>query len=89
MKYEIISQSDFEIMNKYLSEHINDFVNVEGACKILCVSKSWLYKATASCSIPHYKIGTKLIFNINELLDFVESKRIKVVNHEFFEQRTI
>ena len=55
------------------------FVNVERACEILGVSKSWLYKATSRCILPHFKIGNKLLFKIDELLKFIETNRTETV----------
>jgi excisionase family DNA binding protein len=66
-------------MNKILSDEIYEFVNVEIACKILNVSKSWLYKATSSRRLKHYKIGGKILFNINELNDYLLSQRVEAV----------
>jgi excisionase family DNA binding protein len=70
-------------MNKIKNKHIADekfgFVDAVRACQILGVSKSWLYKSTARCSIPHFKIGNKLMFKIDELLKYIEDNRIDVV----------
>ena len=55
------------------------FVNLERACQILGMSRSWLYKATSRCEIPHYKIGSKLVFKIDELLKFMEGNRNQII----------
>ena len=54
-------------------------VDVDDASAILGKSKSWLYKATSRCTLKHFKIGNKLLFKIDELLEFVEANRTEIV----------
>ena len=66
-------------MKKVIPDEKFGFVNADRACEILGVSKSWLYKATSRCILPHFKIGNKLLFKIDELLKFVEANRTEIV----------
>jgi hypothetical protein len=54
-------------------------VDVDDASALLGKSKSWLYKSTSLCIIPHFKIGNKLLFKIDELLKFVEANRTEIL----------
>lgn len=50
------------------------YTDLNGAVRITGLSKSKLYKLSANLEIPHYKpTGGKLIFKIQELLDFIEA----------------
>lgn len=51
------------------------FVDVEDACNIIGVSPSWVYKATATRKLTHYKVGGRLLFKISDLIDFVEKNK--------------
>lgn len=51
-------------------------LDVEDAAEVLGKSISWLYKATSRCNIPHFRVGGKLIFKIDELLKYVQDNRI-------------
>ena len=66
-------------MKKVIPDEKFGFVNADRACQILGVSKSWLYKATSRCTLKHFKIGNKLLFKIDELLEFVEANRTETV----------
>lgn len=49
------------------------FTDIEGATKILGLSKSKIYKACSELSLSHYKPGGRLLFKISELLAWIES----------------
>lgn len=47
------------------------------------MSKSRLYKLTASNSIPNYKIGNKLLFSVEELDQWLNNQIVKNENDSF------
>ena len=48
------------------------YLTSKEASEMLRISSSKLYKMTMQKSIPHYKCGGKVLFKVNELMDFVE-----------------
>lgn len=42
--------------------HIKEILSFEEACAFLNFSKSYLYKLTSSCAIPHYKPSGKMVY---------------------------
>jgi excisionase family DNA binding protein len=51
----------------------NRYMTVNEVSELLRISKSKIYKMTMNSAIPHYKVGSKLLFKKQELIDFVES----------------
>jgi len=52
-----------------------EFLNFKEVLELLCVSRSTLYKLSASGKIPHYKpTGGKLFFKRTELLNWIIQK---------------
>lgn len=49
------------------------YTDIDGASKILGLSKSKIYKACATLLIPHYKPFGKLMFKISELILQIEA----------------
>lgn len=43
------------------------FLTIDEAAARLRVSKSYLYKKTASHNVPHYRIGRRVFFDPDEL----------------------
>lgn len=68
-------------MKNNLLEERFGFVSLNRACQILGMSKSWIYKATSNCILPHYKIGNRLIFKIDDLINFLEGTRINEIKN--------
>ncbi|MEO6190257.1 MAG: helix-turn-helix domain-containing protein [Saprospiraceae bacterium] len=57
------------------------YMSLEEAAEFLSISKSELYKKTASQSIPHYKLSRRLIrFEINELKNYMNSFKVEPIN---------
>ena len=48
------------------------YLTSKEASEMLRISSSKLYKMTMQKTIPHYKCGGKVLFKVNELMDFVE-----------------
>lgn len=55
-----------------------DALDVEGAAKRLGMSVSWVYKATASGTIPYFKIGRAVRFD-GAKLDAYKAARAREV----------
>ncbi|MBF9018633.1 MULTISPECIES: helix-turn-helix domain-containing protein [unclassified Oceanispirochaeta] len=43
----------------------------------LNLSKATLYKYTSEARIPHYKIGSRILFNVAELDEWLEDRKVK------------
>ena len=55
------------------------FLTIEDVEKMLYIKKQTLYRMTCSKQIPHYKIGGKLLFKREDILSFVESKKVEPI----------
>jgi len=55
-----------------------EFIGIEEACRYLDIAKPTIYQRTFKKTIPHYKIGRKILFKISELKTYVESFKINV-----------
>ncbi len=53
------------------AEQQPDWLDIEGACKLLNLSKSAVYKRTMNRELPFYKFGKKLMFRYSELTAFI------------------
>jgi excisionase family DNA binding protein len=51
---------------------ITQYMTLKEASQFLRISLSKIYKMTSVKSIPHYKVGGKILFKPQELIDFVE-----------------
>ena len=61
--------------NLYLNKNVLSF---DEASKFLNLSKSYLYKLTSACLIPHYKPqGKMLYFDKNELEEWLRQNPVK------------
>jgi excisionase family DNA binding protein len=47
------------------------YLDVDGAAAFLACSKNRIYALTSSQRIPHYKDGSRLLFDRSELREFV------------------
>ena len=54
------------------------FTGIEGVSLITGWSKSSIYKNCAKKFLPHYKIGGKVIFKIEEIISFIENGKCEV-----------
>jgi excisionase family DNA binding protein len=48
------------------------YMTLKEASQFLRISLSKIYKMTSVKGIPHYKVGGKILFKPQELIDFVE-----------------
>ncbi len=69
---------------KYHPDPSYGYVDVDGAARLLGISKSKLYKMTADGKLPCYKPAGKLYFKISELHHWIEtnSETIKYIKYE-------
>ena len=49
------------------------FLDMDGVCTYLMVSKSNIYKKVANKEIPHHKIGKKTLFDVDEINEWVKN----------------
>lgn len=49
------------------------FYDIEGISEYLTMSKSCIYKKVAANEIPHHKIGSRTLFDIDEINLWVRS----------------
>ena len=52
------------------------YVGITGACQITGWSVSSLYKAVAKGTITHYKPNGRILFKIDELVQWIEKSRV-------------
>lgn len=57
-----------------MSDLSDSFLNVDEACELLRIKKSWLYQNHDLCGVPSHRIGRKLIFKRSELIDWASSR---------------
>jgi excisionase family DNA binding protein len=53
------------------------FLDINGAMRLLGISKSKIYKMTADGKLPCYKPAGKIYFKVSELQEWIETKPIK------------
>ncbi len=80
-----MESNPFSVINEKLAEiqrRINlpekpaeDWLDINGACDLLKLSKSAIYKRTMEQSIPFYKTGKKLLFKRSELEEYIAGFR--------------
>lgn len=49
------------------------FLDIEGVSDYLAISKSFIYKKVAAKEIPYHKIGSRTLFDIDEINMWVKS----------------
>lgn len=55
--------------------------NIDDLCRYTGLSKSWVYKKTASSQIPHYKPSAKiLIFRKDEIDDWLLKNPVRLMD---------
>lgn len=52
------------------------FLDVKGVCNHTSLSKSTIYKKVAADEIPHYKVGAKILFDVDEINRWVKGCKI-------------
>ncbi len=55
-----------------------EFLSIEEVCRLLHAPKQSIYKWTSAHEIPHYKIGKRLLFDRDEILAWIESRKVGV-----------
>ena len=56
-----------------------DYIDISELSSMIKVSKSHLYYLTSKKLIPHIKVfGKKVLFNINDIENWLESKKVLV-----------
>jgi excisionase family DNA binding protein len=72
-----MSKNFSEVKEQYLSDPLN--MTLTEASHYTKLSKSYLYKLVAKKSIPHIRLGYKIIFNKIAIDEWME-KKVVVVN---------
>ncbi len=62
-------------------------MNVKEASAFLNLAVTTLYEKTSERTIPHYKNGKKITFRRSELIEWVQSKKVKTADD--FEQEAV
>ena len=57
------------------SAPVNEILNMKQAADYLGLAKTTIYKMASSRSIPHSKIGRKIVFRRNELDDWINQRK--------------
>lgn len=66
-----------------MSTNEKSFLDFKEVLELLGISRSTLYKLSASGKIPHYKpTGGKLFFKRTELFDWISQKGISIETNE-------
>jgi excisionase family DNA binding protein len=58
-------------MELEMLETFDSFLNVEEACDLLRIKKSWLYQNHKISGMPSHNVGRKLLFKRSELVAWV------------------
>ncbi len=76
-----MESNPFSVINEKLAEiqrRINlpekpqeEWLDINGACALLKLSKSAIYKRTMEQTMPFYKTGKKLLFKRSELEEYI------------------
>lgn len=66
---------------------MSNLMNLRQASEFLGLSKNTLYAYVAGRRIPHYKIGAKLLFDLDELTKWRRSKRVPMFDEQVAESR--
>jgi len=67
-------------VKKNISQEINEkqFLDVNGISKMLKVSKTTIYSWTHSRKIPFTRVGSRLLFNVNRILQWLDDNSCDV-----------
>jgi excisionase family DNA binding protein len=52
-------------------------MDMKEAAAFLNISKQTLYRYTSAATIPHFKLGSRTLFKVSELEEWLEDHRIK------------
>lgn len=59
-------------------------LSVSETCRILNIQKSKLYDMVSKKEIAHIKLGAKIMFDKNDIDNFIENNKVKTVNFNDF-----
>lgn len=59
----------------------NSIMNIDEVCRYTGISKSTMYKLTSTNQIPHYKKVKQLMFDKNDILEWIKEGRV-ITQHE-------
>jgi len=62
-------------INLLLTENRKPFLDLTGAASYLNISKATIYTWTSKSQIPHYKVGRKLYFSVDDLNAWLMNKK--------------
>ena len=79
---QIANEIESRIQKPTPSEPLPERMTIDEVTKFTGLSKSWIYKETAKKSIPHHKMGKRLIFLRSEILAWLEANTITPPNYE-------
>lgn len=57
----------------------NRFISINEFCEIYKIKRSTAYKLVETMQIPHYRIGRLIRFNLEELEEWMEGKKVEPV----------
>ncbi len=58
------------------------YCNIKTLSECTGIKKSTLYNWVHEKKIPHYKVYGRLLFKLEEMIEFIESKRIEATDYE-------
>lgn len=58
---------------------INEILNVEQVAKYLYLSVPTIYGLIHRREIPHYKVGKRLYFKKDEILELIQKRKVKTI----------
>ena len=56
---------------------VEPLIDLDGACRILNLSKSCIYKKTSARILPFYRLGGRIFFLASELQAFIQDHRVE------------
>jgi excisionase family DNA binding protein len=60
----------------------SESLNVKQAAQLLGLQPATVYKACCTRSIPHYKLGTRTVFDREELLRWRAARRVPTLSEQ-------
>ncbi len=78
-KIDSIEQMLREIVNRDAPQSENEYITVKQVAELLCLSVQTIYGFTSKMSIPYYKRGQRLYFSRQEINEWIQSGRRKII----------
>jgi excisionase family DNA binding protein len=57
-----------------------EVINLKDLSNYIGLSKSTIWKKTMAKTIPHYKVGKMLYFNVAEINNWLQSNRVETID---------